>query len=229
MTSTQFIEKFKLLTEVISSYESPGLLDEEIYDLLNISQKQIVLELCVAKRFDSLYSLVVQEGVTLIPSPNLGGDSSKVFTGSITGDYFHEISAQVAISRDELPSSGFIPTYSLGNSIVLAESIPLEFGLKFVTTPINKNSIFLTPKYWIQGKSNSTPTASITLVLDTYTHIGNFTSILGQPNIIVRYIKIPQNISSTLNTDLPENLHELILTRAVETRNKTLVANSNKN
>ena len=30
MTAAQFVEKFRLLTEVVSSYEAPGLLDSEI-------------------------------------------------------------------------------------------------------------------------------------------------------------------------------------------------------
>ena len=65
MTVQQFVDKFRLLTEVVSSYESPGLLDVEIYDLLNISQRELALELCTKGKADTLYSLIVQGEVSL--------------------------------------------------------------------------------------------------------------------------------------------------------------------
>jgi len=231
MNATQFLERFRLLTEVVSSYEAPGISDAEVCDLLNIAQREITLELCAAKKFDTLYSLIVQEGIQLSSSGYLGGDTLRVYTGNVTGNYYFPISVQTALSRVAMNSSGFIPSYQTSNTIVYAEQISPEQGLKFVQSNLNLNTIFLAPKYWVQGTENGNNTATLTVVLDSLSTIGNFTDLNNQPNAVFRYIKYPQNIDTVGGTtsNLPESLHELVLKRAVEARNAALVSNANKN
>lgn len=235
MTSTQFIEKFRLLTEVVSSYESPGLLDSEICDLLNTAQREITLELCTSNKLDSLYSLIVEEGITLTPEGNgsMGGPlgiPNTTYKGSFSGNLFYPVSGQIAVSRAAMPSTGFIPSYSTANTIVPLDAISPETGKNFTRNTINNNTIFLYPKYWIEGNGLNN-TAVLKVIIDKYTTVGSFTMISSQPHVVFTYVKVPQNINSDTNTtsDLPENLHEVILKRAVDVRNVSLTANINKN
>lgn len=231
MTAAQFVEKFRLLTEVVSSYEAPGLLDAEICDLLNIAQKEVTLELCVAGKFDTLYSLNVQEGLSM--SPELFGpfgDTGRVYKGTFTNNLFYPISGQIAVSRTGLDSSGFIPSYQSSNTIMRMEEVRVEDALKFITSPLNKNTIFLYPKYWIEGGGTNS-NGVLKVVIDTYSTLGTFTSMESQPNVVFTYIKTPTEISVSGGTtsNLPDSLHEVILKKAVEERNKSLINNSNKN
>ena len=229
MTSQQFLEKFRLKTEVVSSYEAPGLLDEEIFDLLNISQKMITLELCNSGKFDSLYSLLTWDGLLLNPEP-IGpfGNNLNVYSGNFTNEFFYPISGQIAVSRVALPTTGFIPKYEFGNTIVGLTQISVENVNKFIENPFNQNTVMLNPVYWIDYQ-NTQNYAKIKVILDAVTSLGSFINLPSHPNLIFNYIRIPKAISVTDTSDLPENLHELILEKAVEERNKSLVNNSNKN
>lgn len=229
MTVEQFVEKFRLLTEVVSSYEAPGLLDVEIYDLLNISQKEITIELCTARKFDKLYSLITQGEVLLTPElisplPN----TNLVYRGDIDNNFFYPINGQIAISRSGLPTSGFIPDYSMGNTIVKLKEVDIEYSNTFIENPFNKNVILLNPLYWIesQGILNN---PRIKVIMDSYTTLGSFTTVDSQPNVIINYIKTPADFNGSTTSELPENLHEIILNKAVEKRNMSLVNNANKN
>jgi hypothetical protein len=229
MTVEQFVEKFRLLTEVVSSYEAPGLLDVEIYDLLNISQKEITIELCTARKFDKLYSLITQGEVLLTPElisplPN----TNLVYRGDIDDNFFYPINGQIAISRSGLSTSGFIPDYSMGNTIVKLKEIDIEYSNTFIENPFNKNVILLNPLYWIesQGVLNN---PRIKVIMDSYTTLGSFTTVDSQPNVIINYIKTPADFNESTTSELPENLHEIILNKAVEKRNMSLVNNANKN
>ena len=229
MTVEQFVEKFRLLTEVVSSYEAPGLLDVEIYDLLNISQKEITIELCTARKFDKLYSLITQGEVLLTPElisplPN----TNLVYRGDIDSNFFYPINGQIAISRSGLSTSGFIPDYSMDNTIVKLKEVDIEYSNTFIENPFNKNVILLNPLYWIesQGVLNS---PRIKVIMDSHTTLGSFTTVDSQPSAIVNYIKTPADFNESTTSELPENLHEIILNKAVEKRNMSLVNNANKN
>lgn len=229
MTAQQFLERFKLLTEVVSSYEAPGLLDAEIYDLLNLSQREIALELCVNKKFDNLYSLITQDEIFL--NPELIGplpNNSHVYKGELADNFYFPISGQIAISRSTISSTGFIPTYVMGNTIVGMKEIDVEFANNFIENPFNKNTILLNPLYWIEsfGTLNK---GELKVITDSYTTLGAITSIQSHPNVVFSYIKIPTDIGDTSETDMPEKLHELILSRAIDKRKQALVANANKN
>jgi len=222
MTVAQFVEKFRLLTEVVSSYEAPGLLDVEIYDLLNISQKEIVLELCTARKFDKLYSLITQ-GEIILTYDGLG-----VYIGDIDANFFYPVTARVAISRVALTTSGFIPDYAMGNTIVNLKGIDIEHVNSFIGNPFNRNIIQLNPSYWIESKGVLN-TPRIKVILDAFTLLGTFTTIASQPNVVLTYIKLPKDFDDLTTSELPENLHEIILSKVVEKRHNALVNNANKN
>lgn len=229
MTVQQFVDKFRLLTEVVSSYEAPGLLDVEIYDLLNISQRELALELCTNGKADTLYSLIVQVEVSLSsetigPLPN----NSKVYRGNLPDNFFYPIKGQIAISRTALSSSGFIPTYEMGNTIVSLKEVDVDFANNFIENPFNRNTILLNPLYWIESQE-SLNKARIKVIADSHTTVGAFTTIISQPNVVFTYIKTPADITESVTSELPEMLHEVILNKAVEKRNLSLTSNANKN
>lgn len=235
MTAQEFIERFKLETEIISSYEAPGILDEEICDLLNISQREIALDLCANNQFDSLYSLVTQVGVSLSPVTTAPqGSSLIVYTGNIPENYFFNISAQILVNRTPIDSTGFLPKYSCTNAITGLDLIPVEVANNFIyNSVLNRNTIFLKPKYWFeqyQTTAKSTvSTGSVKVAVDTYTTLGTYNDTEGKPNMMLSYIRAPKDITTTTTTDMPENIHMSILNKAIEYRNRAIVNNANKN
>lgn len=229
MTSAELLAKFRLNTEIISSYEMNGLLDEEIFDLLNTAQNEIIIALCASRNFESLYPLAATSAINLTAEGVAPVSEGKVYKGNLPTDFYHMITTQVAVTRAAIPSTGFIPSYeNATKTIVIADEVPVDVSRRFLQTLGNKYSVFLNPIFWVDSNSNGDYYAGIKVVVDYLTTLSTVDGSPSGYNALVQYVKKPTTIDASNTSDLPEKMHELVVAKAIENRSKNLVNNVNK-
>ena len=196
MTALEMKQEFLARYDAATSLAAPGWENSEISEFLNISQKKLIFEAWVNKRYD-LISNIIKETSEII-SPTLVTDTlaKNIYTYdlSLITDYLYYIQSQSEYNRTS-PT-----TVSGAQNQIVNEEIDLRQAAQFLTTVFNK-PFFRQPKCFI---SNS----RLKVIADAYS------SIIG---LIVTYVKTPIDISidNTTNTDVNEALHKDIVESAV--------------
>lgn len=195
MNTQTMITAFKIGYD-IANLEGRGYEDEEILFFLNKAQIMEVMKEVVIRRWTYISNLIK----TRILHTDTPLHSSNVFSRCVaineTSDYLTYISSKSKITRTR-----FKPT--MGEEWVGNILIKKEQSGRYVTSSLN-HVILIVPRVYEEEDK------SITIIFDEHT------TFSGRSDFQLEYIKIPEQITRTNDSEVNEILHERIVNTAVD-------------
>jgi len=209
MNTIEMHRSFLLKAHTLDVTEIKDMSSYDIMALLNQAQNDIISDRYFAKKYDDLRPITKSiETNTFDSSYFTGVTGTKVVDLKTITDYVYYLRSQSKMTRT------YVPTVSTATYVA---NIPIDYSsLLFFETNGSNRPIFKNPKEIVEG--------DFLVVLPDY-----YTTILYIDVIYIRKpleltLEVP--IATTTNTcELPTNLHQTIVDRAVELSMQTINRN----
>lgn len=203
MTTSQIKTRFLIELDAVASGAAPGFTDAEISELVDKAQKDLILQLAMAKKWDDLYTLITKQLSTV----GAGTYGIKSYSAALPSDFGYVVLARVKAYTDDIPASWFI-----------CDEINYGIAGNFMVTPYNQ-PFFKNPVIFFWDEDGSTEEANI---LVDYHSTASTTDAFE-----LTYVKIPANFWIDTDADdhtleLPETLHDTVIAMAVQEAVKSL-------
>ena len=203
MTAEQVKTRFLIELDAVASGAAPGFTDSEISELVDKAQKDLILQLAKAKKWDDLYTLITKNVSNLAS----GAYGTKSRVALLPNNWGYYIFSRVKGSRSDIPDAGDV----WYNCDLISPAIADRFITTSFNTPFFKNPVTF---FW--DEDGSTEEANV--IVDSY-FIPASTGAFE-----LTYVKIPATFSITdaHTLELPETLHDTVIAMAVEEAVKSL-------
>jgi len=195
------LTEFRIGLDAIATSSTPGFLDEEVYSLLNKAEDYIILESYKSKEYNNIYTLVKETTSILLPSPVVG-----VRSNALPNDFWLYVESYSSMTRSGIDTSGFIPNLIMNGSLIENLLIDAKDARKYAYTAFNTNKIIRQPYCYYSGNN-------INFITDDYTTTLSY---------VLKYIKKKLIISSTINSELPESIHRVVVDQAIKLAQQSL-------
>ena len=203
MTTSQIKTRFLIELDAVASGAAPGFTDSEISELVDKAQKDLILQLAKAKKWDDLYTLITKNVSNLAS----GAYGTKSRVALLPNNWGYYVFSRVKGSRSDIPDAGDV-WYN-------CDLISPTIADRFITTSFNI-PFFKNPVTFFWDEDGSTEEANV--LVDSY-FIPASTGAFE-----LTYVKIPTTFSITdaHTLELPETLHDTVIAMAVEEAVKSL-------
>lgn len=203
MTAEQIKTRFLIELDAVASGAAPGFTDSEISELVDKAQKDLILQLAKAKKWDDLYTLITKIGLEV----DDGDYRTKSHIVDLPADYGYYINAYVKVTSTIY--NGVSSNTYWANCKEISADIMDRFLPTFYNTPFFKEPVVFFSK----------ASEALNILVDSYTTLTN-----GEGNLQLTYVKIPTTFSITdaHTLELPETLHDTVIAMAVEEAVKSL-------
>ena len=204
MTAEQVKTRFLIELDAVASGAAPGFTDSEISELVDKAQKDLILQLAKAKKWDDLRTLISKQ-VANLSSGSYGTNSR---TAQILSNWGYYIFSRVKGSRSDIPDAADV-WYN-------CDLISPEIVDRFITTSFN-TPFFKKPVVFFYRGDESTK--EVHIIFDSY-----FFPASTPVSFELTYVKIPAtfNITSGATLEVAETLHDTVIAMAVEEAVKSL-------
>lgn len=205
MTAEQVKTRFLIELDAVASGAAPGFTDSEISELVDKAQKDLILQLAKAKKWDDLYTLITKNVSNLAS----GAYGTKSRVALLPNNWGYYVFSRVRGLRQDIPDDSEV----WYNCDLISPSIVDRFITTSFNIPFFKNPVVF---FW--DEDGSTEEANI--ISDIH-----FSFALVPTNAFeVTYVKIPTTFSITdaHTLELPETLHDTVIAMAVEEAVKSL-------
>ena len=200
MTAAQVKTRFLIELDAVASGAAPGFTDSEISELVDKAQKDLILQLATAKKWDDLYTLITKE----LSNVGAGEYGSKSYSAALPDDFGYAVLIRLKAFTDDIPATWFP-----------CDEISYDIADKFMMLPYNQ-PFFKKPVVFFYYTEEDGGNANI--LVDYYTTASTSASFE------MTYVKIPTTFSITdaHTLELPETLHDTVIAMAVEEAVKSL-------
>ena len=202
MSGLEMLGQFKIGYEEMAGLAAPGFLDGDIYSFINKSQDTIIAGFAQSKQLIYLAPIIKSNTLTLSLI------DSNIYGVTLPIDFRYYVSSESKIRlTSSISSEGFIPsainTFPTVYELVDNIEITLDSLGKLRKTKTNSNLYFSKP--FITTRDNQ-----LLLLIDSYSELATVDNF----NLI--YIRIPAQISETVNCELIESTHRDIVNMAIK-------------
>ena len=203
MTASEVKTRFLIELDAVASGAAPGFTDAEISELVDKAQKDLVLQLAKAKKWEDLYTLTTKNISTI----SSGAYGIKSYVASMPSNWGYYVFSRVKGSRQDIPDGEFV-WYN-------CDLISPAIADRFITTSFN-TPFFKKPVIFFWDEDGGSKQANI--IVDSHftpTTTGAFE---------LTYVKMPTtfSITSDYTLELPNTLHDTVIAMAVEEAVKSL-------
>lgn len=214
MTSAELSTRFDIELDAVASAAAPGFSDAEKSNLLIKAQNMLVQEFARVKNWSAIYTLVNTDSTDAILSiTDYGTKATKIDVNTTFPNFGYYVSSRALITR----TNPTITSQMVECDLVERDAVPKFIVSEGFNTPYFKHpKIFLEHGGFIYGEY--VVAAPLLVIL-----VDNYTSVVNDL-FELTYVRIPADINITqgVTSTLPENLHDTLVTLAVQEAVKSI-------